>query len=157
MRISANIITNEKLEVVFRMIDFFQDRKIPYQITGGLAGNLYGSAWKLHDIDLETHLEYLPEIEEAFYDHIALPTKIYQDEEFSIWLLQLNFNGVTVDINAVEDFYIADSIKIETNLDEAREMTFFGRKVKVQPLKDLIAYKKILKREVDVRDLSKLV
>lgn len=157
MRISADIITTEKLEIVLRMVDFFQNRKIPYQITGGLAGNLYGSAWKLHDIDLETHLEHLPEIEEAFYDHIASPTKIYQDEEFSIWLLQLNFNGVMVDINAVEDFFLAGTNKIETNLDDAVEMNFFGRKVKVQPLKDLIAYKKILKREVDVRDLSQLV
>lgn len=157
MKIASNIITNKKLKVIFRIIDFCHKKNIPYQITGGLAGNLYGSKWRLHDIDLETNLEYLYSIEKEFLKQVIQSTKRYKDNEFNIWLLQLNFNGVVIDINAIEDFYIGKGIKIETNLDNAIEMDFFDRKVKVQPLEDLIYYKKILKREADLNDLLKLI
>lgn len=149
-------ITKKQEEVFLQFIEYFDGNHIKYQITGGLAGNLYGSIWKLHDLDFETTLKNLAIIENDFAHFVIVKTSRYIDDEFNIWLLRLNINGIEIDINAVEDFYINENIKIETNLENAVDKVFIGKKVKVQPLKDIICYKKILNRKIDLNDLSKL-
>lgn len=95
-------------------------------------------------------------IENDFADYVTLKTSRYIDNEFNIWLLRLKVNGIEIDINAVEDFYINENIKIETNLENAIDKVFVGKKVKVQPLKEIINYKTILNRQNDLKDLLKL-
>lgn len=143
-------------ELILQFIDYFNNKNIKYQITGGLAGNLYGSLWNLQDIDFETNFNNLAIIENDFIDYITVKTSRYIDNEFNIWLLRLNIDGIEIDINAVEDFYIKNNIKIETNLENAIDKVFMGKKVKVQPLKDIIYYKTILNRKNDLEDLLKL-
>jgi vacuolar-type H+-ATPase subunit C/Vma6 len=36
-------ISKKQEELVVQFIDYFESNNIKYQITGGLAGNLYGS------------------------------------------------------------------------------------------------------------------
>jgi len=150
------IISNKQEQLILQFIYYFDNNNIKYQITGGLAGNLYGSLWHLHDIDFETSLSNLAIIENDFADYVTLKTSRYIDNEFNIWLLRLEINGIEIDINAVEDFYLNENIKIETNLENAIDKVFIGEKVKVQPLKDIINYKKILNRQNDLKDLLKL-
>jgi hypothetical protein len=95
-------------------------------------------------------------IESHFAQFVTIKTSRYLDEEFSIWLLRLKVNDLEIDSNAIEDFYLNGNTKIETNLEKATDKVFFGRKVKVQPLEDIINYKKILNRQADLNDLMKL-
>lgn len=148
-------ISINQQEVILQFIDYFNNKNIKYQITGGLAGNLYGSSWNLQDIDFETNFNNLAIIENDFTDYVTVKTSRYIDNEFNIWLLRLNIDGIEIDINAVEDFYI-NNIKIETNLENAIDKVFMGKKVKVQSLKDIIDYKTILNRKNDLEDLLKL-
>lgn len=150
------LISKAQQELILQFADYFDNKSIKYQITGGLAGNFYGSLWKLHDIDFETSLSNLAIIENDFADYVTLKTSRYIDNEFNIWLLRLKVNRIEIDINAVEDFYINENIKIETNLENAIDKVFVGKKVKVQPLKEIINYKTILNRQNDLKDLLKL-
>jgi hypothetical protein len=149
-------ISKKQEELVVQFIDYFESNNIKYQLTGGLAGNLYGSKWRLHDIDFETSFSNLAIIESHFAQFVTIKTSRYLDEEFSIWLLRLKVNDLEIDINEIEDFYLNGNIKIETNVEKATDKVFFGRKVKVQPLEDIINYKKILNRQADLNDLMKL-
>jgi hypothetical protein len=152
-----NIQVIETLKV---LSDFFTHEGIVYHVTGGLAGNIYGSNWKLSDIDLEVHLSDLSRVEKCFSAHVKRPIARYVDDEFDIWLLQLCLNGIVIDINAVEDFYVftnGERIKIETTFNSSMLLEYHDLKLSVQSLEEIIAYKRILNRRADVDDLSTLL
>lgn len=154
--IDYTIISESHRKVIHRLLDYFERHRIEYQFTGGLAGNLFGSLWKLQDIDIEVHLENLYTIEKAFKPFIVNTVHRYSDDEFEIWLLQLNIENIDIDINAVEDFIIKPNIEIETYIENAVNIQFENRVVKVQPLQDIIAYKKLLGRDKDLQELTQL-
>lgn len=154
--IDDEIISENHRKAIHILLDYLEQQSIEYQFTGGLAGNLFGSRWKLHDIDIEVHLESLYTIEKGFQPFVINSVHRYSDEEFEIWLLQLRIENIDVDINAVEDFIIKPAIKIETNIENAMDLLFENRPVKVQPLEDIIAYKKLLGRDKDVQELIDL-
>lgn len=133
---------------------------IPYQVTGGLASIAYGVKRPLYDIDIEVHKEDIPNIRELFKEFIVEDYYHLQDEEFDIWLLTLLINGTEVDISQIEECYYKgkDGKKIRTNADlsKAEFMTIDGIEVPVEDKKELIAYKKILSREVDLVDIKQI-
>jgi hypothetical protein len=152
-------MTDQVIETLKVLSDFFHRENIDYHITGGLAGNIYGSKWKLSDIDIEVHFADLSRIEKYFSRNVKQQVSRYIDHEFDIWLFQLNFNGLVVDINAIEDFYIFNGnkrLKIETSFDNSKSVEYYGLQLKVQSLKEIIEYKQILKRKADVEDLLRL-
>ncbi|MFN7115942.1 MAG: nucleotidyltransferase domain-containing protein [Saprospiraceae bacterium] len=161
MNPSPTIITQQQYLLINQWIDYFTDQQMPYQATGGLAGNLHGSKWRLHDLDFETNLAQLYKIEQDFSAYVTRPVHRYQDEEFDIWLLQLKMEAIEVDINAVEAFYVfngqGEKILIISDLAQAEALLFDARRIRVQPLKDLIHYKKILQRNADVMELEGLL
>lgn len=154
--INTNVISNAHRKVIHYLLDIFDVNKIEYQFTGGFAGNLFGSLWKLQDIDIETDLKTLYKIQELLMQFVVLETHRYEDEEFQIWLLQLEIENVIIDINAVEDFIIKPDFKIETDIQNFIMKCFDRRIVKVQPLKDIIEYKKKLNRIEDLKELLSL-
>lgn len=40
------LISKAQQELILQFADYFDNKSIKYQITGGLAGNFYGSLWK---------------------------------------------------------------------------------------------------------------
>ncbi|MGL5058611.1 MAG: nucleotidyltransferase domain-containing protein [Microcoleus sp.] len=152
--ISANHLKTLKL-----LIFTFDAHQIPYQITGGLAGNIYGSTWPLHDIDIEVPQTRIAEVAELFKKYTVRPLSRFVDEEFDLMFLALRINDIDVEINQVEDAFIfSDGIRLplNTDLSKARKMNFLGLDMLVQPLDDIIKYKKLLQRNNDVSDLIKL-
>lgn len=149
-------VTCKQLDVLFRLVEYFNINNISYQVTGGLAGNLYGSLWPLHDIDIELNLDNLYTVEKQFSAFVVQPVARYVDEEFDIWLLKLVVESVEVDINAVEDFCLRPYGPVTANLADATEIQLQGRTINVQPLDGLIAYKQLLRRDKDVADLLRL-
>lgn len=154
--IGKNIVSEKQKRVIHLLVDYFEKHNIKYHFTGGLAGNLFGSLWKLQDIDVEVEIKNLYKIENDFNNFILKSVHKYIDDEFEIWLLQLKIDDVEVDINAIEDFLIKPSFKVETKIENAVEIFFENRTVKTQPLEDIISYKKLLKRDRDLEELTKL-
>lgn len=152
--ISANHLKTLKL-----LISTFDEHQISYQITGGLAGNIYGSTWPLHDIDIEVPQTRIADVAELFREYTVRPLSRFVDEEFDLMFLALRINEIEVEINQVEDAFIFSDglrLKLDTDLSKARKINFLGLDMFVQPLDDIIKYKKLLKRNNDVSDLIKL-
>lgn len=152
--ISANHLKTLKL-----LISTFDEHQIPYQITGGLAGNIYGSTWPLHDIDIEVSQTRIAEVAELFREYTVRPLSRFVDEEFDLMFLALRINEIEVEINQAEDAFIFSEgirLKLNTDLSNALKINFLGLDMFVQPLDDIIKYKKLLKRNNDVSDLIKL-
>ncbi len=155
-------LQEKQVSVLKNLLHHCWSQGIRYQITGGLAGNIYGSLWKLHDIDLEMSLRDVYAIEKDYRDYVRVPTTRYVDEEFDMWLLQLEIDGVSIDINAIEDCFILvppdrQPYHIETSLNKALTYHIHDLPIVVQPLSALIHYKILLQRHDDVRDLLSCV
>lgn len=153
------ILSENHFQTLKLIVGQFQREQIVYQITGGLAGNIYGSQWPLHDIDIEVQQKDLETVAKLFSDFIIRPLDRFIDEEFDLMLLTLRINQVEVDINQVEDSFVFSQgvrVKLDTDLSKANCIDFLGLEVWVQPLEDVIAYKKLLNRQADLLDLIEL-
>jgi hypothetical protein len=144
------------------LLPVLQAQNVRYQITGGLAGNLYGSTWPLHDIDLDVVGADIPRLLSALTAigaELTRPLSRLVDDEFDLELATVALAGVDVDISQVEDAYVfhrGTRAPLITDLDRATTRTIEDLTVYVQPLDDLIAYKELLGRHHDLIDLYRL-
>lgn len=153
-------ISSRQGTVLQQVVGVLNEHELPYVISGGLAGNLYGSAWPLHDIDLDAPHEALVLLAERFARHVRWGPATYRDDEFSLELLVLELDGVTVEVNAAESVALVDEsggvVMHPTTLSHYCERPFLGLPLRVMPLEDLIAYKVRIGRAADVADLAAL-
>ncbi len=157
---TSDIISESHIQTLNFIISTLDRHKIKYQVTGGLAGNIYGSTWPLHDIDLEVAQKDMERVASLFRDCTIRPLARFVDEEFDLMLLTLRLGDVEVDINQAEDAFVFTKegarIQLDTDFSKAKEISFLGLTLYVQPLEDLIRYKELLGRNEDVLDLTRL-
>lgn len=153
-------MTPEQIETAKFIARFMHDNKVPYQFTGGFAGNIFGSKWPLQDIDLEIPKANFELVAYLLRQYVVAPTAFYQDNEFQMILLRLVINGVEVDINQIENQQICVAGQWQDHaveIKKAQLLPWEGLKISVQPLESLIAYKQLLGRTADVVDLQTLL
>jgi hypothetical protein len=154
--IGVDIVPVSHRKAIHFLLDYLEQNDLEYQVTGGLAGNLYGSTWPLVDIDLEVHLNDLYKIEKDLYPYVSKHLHRYVDTEFNIWLLELKIEGIPVDINAIEDFFLNNGTIVEPDLQKSNKIQFDNRTVNVQPLQEIIFYKQLIGRTRDLEELTGL-
>lgn len=151
-------LSSVQLRALFRVLDVLDELGVPFVATGGLAGNLHGSAWPLHDLDFDVAGSALPALASRFQDAVVFGPAPFRDEEFALELLTLELDGVGVDFSAAESVMLVapdgGAVPRPTRLDAADQRSIAGRPIPVMPLADLIAYKRIIGRERDVEDLE---
>jgi hypothetical protein len=124
---------------------------IDYQITGGLAANLYGSGREVYDIDIEVsdldvwRLGFLCE------DYIVYGPSRYVDEHFDLLLMTLKYMDQLIDVCGIDNMSIRGE-RQNIDLSSAVDIGDY----RVVGLGDLIAYKKLLGRDVDLIDIKYL-
>ncbi|MBX9690426.1 MAG: nucleotidyltransferase [Candidatus Obscuribacterales bacterium] len=148
------------LSVLALIAEKLESKNIPYQVTGGIAGNIHGSLQPPQDIDLEVAAADFGRVAELFADEMKQPPHHLVDDEFDLWLMTLSIDGIEIDINQVEDAFAITKdgcrVPFSTNLSRSERRQISGIEVMVQPLEDLIAYKSLIGREADIVDLSSL-
>jgi hypothetical protein len=152
-------VTPEQLAALSTLCAELERVALPWMAVGGLAGNLWGSDWPLHDLDFDVASGALARLTERFRPHVVWQGR-YVDEEFDLDLLRLNIAGVEVDLSSVDDAFCFTPAGVRTvlrNTLDRRVMRRLGElSVPCQRLEDLLAYKIIIGREHDVRNLEQL-
>ncbi len=142
------------------MLDALRDIDQRFQATGGLAGNLHGSTWPLHDLDFDVADAALPALADRFGSHVVSGPGPYRDTEFALDLLTIQFGTVEVDFSAASSIRLIDPAGHEhpapSDLDAAVLRHLDGRDIPTMPLDALIAYKRTIGRHADVEDLVRL-
>lgn len=153
-------ITEQKLDVLREVGDVLARLDVPWMAVGGLAGNLWGSTWSLHDIDIDVPAARLPELAATWAQRVAWQGR-WVDHEFDIDLLRLNVRGVEVDISGADGaFYFTPAGERRAFPDSLARRTpraLAAMIVPCQRLEDLIEYKTAIGRDADVQDLRRLV
>lgn len=134
--------------------------QVPYVVTGGLAGNLHGARWPLHDLDIDVPGSVLRRVASHYAAAVRSGPAPYADAEFALELLTLRLDGVDVDLTAAESVVLRPPVGTPrpwpTDLAVADWRRVGDLTVRVLPLDRLIAYKRFIGRHADLRELDAL-
>ncbi len=150
----------EKAEQALRwIVEKLEQHRIDYQIVGGLAAIAYGSGRELADIDLyishASSKHFLDDIKPSVYWGPAHQ----RDAHWDITYLKIDYEGQKIEIGDSDNAKIFDAHKkqwVSQGIDysASQRKMVLGCEVNVMPLKQLIAYKSLLNREVDIEDIA---
>lgn len=73
------------------IINILKKHQVPFQITGGLAAQAYGSKRPLNDIDIDIPEDRFNEIVPNVKDYITYGPAHFIDERWDLFLLTLNY------------------------------------------------------------------
>lgn len=139
----------------------FSSRQIPYLIIGGLAANLYGASRPLADIDIGVPDACLPLLSEKLQPYLVSPLQHYQDELWDLQLITLNIHGQEIDIFGVDTIKVFNAQTsawqpLELDLLHPCIFNYQGLLLSLIPQQQLIKYKQVLRRPVDIQDIREL-
>jgi len=146
-------------EAFLWIVNILQKHKIPFQIKGGFASRLYGALRELADIDISIPEDRFDELLPDIKDYIKFGPEQYLDEEWDIKLITLKYKGQYIDITGAFEKKNFDKtnqkwVNIPSNFDTSVYMNVYGSNVPVIAKEDLIAYKKLIQRDVDIADIE---
>jgi len=136
------------------------DNEIPFQIVGGFAASLYGGSRPVADIDL-----YIPKanggiVSTLVGSYVSKPLKHYVEAGWDLEYLQLIYQEQKIEIGLTPGTKILSStgewVDLEVDFNQSTIIQDRGLHIPVMPREQLICYKSILNREVDVLDIQDL-
>lgn len=141
--------------------DIIKKHDIPYQIAGGLAVRAYGSTRPLQDIDIDIPESDFVKIIDDVRDHITFGPDRFKSDVWDLYLMTLEYNGQEIDISGAHQAKILDKARciwetISTDFSKVTYLNIDGLMLPVISRDELIRYKKILARPVDLLDLAYL-
>lgn len=146
------------LEWVSGILDRAQ---VQYRITGGLAAQAYGSDRPLNDIDIDVDENNFNKIIPLVTGHIVVGPERVSDGHWDLDLLTLKFENQSIDLGGIKNTlcFSAETqswSKVEANLNEFERISISGKTFPFIPRSELLAYKALLARNVDVLDVANL-
>ncbi len=152
-------MTSAQWRVLNQVVNILETHQIRYQITGGLAGNFYGSTWPVHDLDFDVLEADLARVYHSFEPWTIAPPDRQIDRDREALQLSLQMDGVAIDFTAAESAYALRGQKrvpLKIDLTTAHRARCYGRSMWVQSLQGLIARKTLLRRSADLTELRQL-
>lgn len=154
------MLSDTQKKVLEKVVNVFQQNQIPFQITGGLAAAFYGANRPVYDIDIDVSKNDIQKIRELFRDNIVEDLHHLENEKFDLYLLTLKLDDTLVDISQVEDAYVFDNkgkrVRMNTNISNAEFISWEDINLPLQNKKELLGYKKILNRDIDLIDIEQM-
>jgi hypothetical protein len=149
-------------EEAFRwIVGILEKHQISFQISGGFAARMYGVSRELADIDIDVLEKDLSILYSHVKDFAIYGPTRYQDEHWDIFLMTLQYEGQEIDIGGVDTRRLFDKVSmqwIDTPVDfmKAVKKEVYGIFVPIISLTELLTYKKLIGREVDLEDVTAL-
>lgn len=140
------------------IVGLLRDRSIPFLICGGLAAKGYGSERELNDIDLFVPGEHFSSVVQAGQEFISKAAAHRQEEGWDLTYVQFKYAGIKVEVGSADSPHIFDAgteTWVPLDIDFARYATvhLLGLELPLMLKDDLIEYKTVLSRRVDIEDI----
>lgn len=145
-------------EALYWIVGVLRDRNIPFLICGGLAARGYGAERDLNDIDLFVPAEYFQAVVQAGEAFISKPATHYQEEGWDLTYVQFKYAGVKVEVGSAGEPRIFDMktqtwVPLTIDFSHYTTMNLLGIDLPLMSKEDLVEYKSMLSRPVDVEDI----
>lgn len=140
------------------IVELLRERSIPFLICGGLAAKGYGSERELNDIDLFAPGEYFASVVQAGQQFVSKAAAHRQEEGWDLTYVQFKYEGIKVEVGNADGSQIFDAGQetwVPLNIDFSRYLTvhLLGLELPLMLKDDLVRYKSILARPVDIEDV----
>lgn len=153
-------MSNTKEALVW-ITGILKQHQIPFQISGGLAAIAYGASRPLADIDIDIPDSKFDLLIDEVKPYITYGPERFKSDKWDLMLMTLNYRDQEIDLSGADSTYIFNEqmqqwIKLDEDFSKVNLKTIFDLSLPVIPIKNLINYKKILSREVDLIDLKQI-
>lgn len=141
------------------IVELLRERDIPFLICGGLAATGYGSKRDLHDIDLFVPSAYFQDVVVAGKHFISKPATHYREEGWDLNYVQFKYGGVKVEVGNADGAQIYNTraqmwVNLAIDFTRHEIVKVLGIDVPLMLREDLIKYKSLLSRPVDLEDIE---
>lgn len=143
------------------IVSFLDEQQIPYLVCGGLAANAYGVDRPLNDIDIYVPHAHFDRAVAFGRDYITRGPLHHVSATWDLIYVEFTYQGQYVEIASDQDVKIYDAargewVKQELDFEQFEEIDILGVTARVMTKSELISYKSILRREVDLMDIAQL-
>ncbi|MEC4766587.1 hypothetical protein LPL18_004445 [Halomonas sp. CUBES01] len=140
------------------IVELLRDRHIPFQICGGLAAKGYGAERALNDIDLFVPGEHFATVVEAGQAYISKPAAHRCEEGWDLTYVQFKYEGIKVEVGNADGAHVLDAVSqswvpLDIAFDRYETVELLGLALPLMLKEDLIRYKSMLARPVDLDDI----
>lgn len=140
------------------IVGILEKHKIQFQITGGLIARVYGSDRPLADVDIDIPEDRIKEIVADVKDYVIWGPGRFTDDNWDLILVTLKYKEQEIDICGdnvrIHDHSNGEWKSSTTDFSKVEMKELYGINVPVIRKEDLITYKKILGRKVDLEDIK---
>jgi hypothetical protein len=138
-----------------------ESEHIEYQIVGGLAARIHGGSRPVADIDLYIHKVDVDKILPLVDKFISKPLTHYIEGAWDLEYLQLIYLEQKIEIGLSPGSKIRSStsgewLELTTNYSQSVIKNYLGIEVPTIPIPELVNYKQVLGRQVDLIDIEEL-
>lgn len=152
------------MKIMTRVATELDSLGVEYQLSGGAAARFYGSPRPVNDLDFELEdkdLRRATDLLVAKGARLVQEVGPYEDSSWQVNLSILEWDGQTIELVGCKEARIWDQAGSEwrnfaNNPRKAQWRRFGGSLIRIISLHDLISYKSILRRPVDLEDLEEL-
>ncbi|EHA15418.1 hypothetical protein [Halomonas sp. HAL1] len=135
--------------------------KIDYQIVGGLAAKIYGGSREVADIDLYIRNSDADKLLARVASYLSKPLTHYVEYGWDLEYFQLIYRSQKIEVGLSHETRIQSAIDgswhtLEIDFSKSIKMRYQDIEVPVIPAEELIKYKRLLNREVDLIDIHEL-
>ena len=144
-------------EQLKKIVQFLNEQQIDYALAGGLAFSALVEPRATMDIDLivmikETQLNDFKALLKLEFEPVIIHKAPMHFKQATIWRVINLIEGIEL----IFDFILAESEFLINVIERALEIEFFGTKLKIITLEDLILLKYCANRTQDIADLDKI-
>lgn len=146
-------------EAFMWIVGILEKYDVPYRISGGFAARVYGAKRRLADIDIEIPDRRFKEILPEINKYIKEGPKRFKDKQMNTYGLSMEYKKQVIDLSGTGSEVLFDSlkkkwVKSKIDLSKVAKKKVYGKVVNVIRKKDLIAYKNMIRRDVDILDIE---
>lgn len=151
-------MTIEALKWITRLLE---DNKVPYLICGGFAAFVFGSKRAINDIDIFVPEEFFNHVVNLGKNYVSKPAKHYFEEAegWNVKYVQFTHGETKIEIGSSKGVEIFDAssnewVELEVDFSKIEYRSVYGMDIPLMAKEDLINYKRVLARPVDLHDIE---
>lgn len=141
--------------------DILDSQQVQYQIVGGLAATIHGGSREVADIDLYIHKADAGKILPLVSAYLSKPLTHYVEGSWDLEYFQLIYQMQKIEIGLspgtkIKSAESGEWVELKTDFSQSITGSYLGVEVPTIPVAELIRYKRLLGREVDLIDIDEL-